>query len=231
MMRVALSLAVACTLAVACGKDEAAGKKFVAAIQSAAPTARQGAWHGTVHVKQSAAGEFPSSGSSDFSEGTIRVSMDHQVNWMVDGEARAKIAYSEDKRSESRTFYDAYTLSGTTHLLTTASGMSPEAHVDFNFYSDGTYALNYFARSIAGELESESTTVVTCKPNVDPECKNRNDHSHTIDPIPDLGYMSGSAEGRIDRKDSRHLTGSYAEDFEYGDGVTGKTVVTWDLSQ
>jgi hypothetical protein len=228
--RLLVNAAVVAILAVACGKDEATDRKLVDAMQSAAASAQGSAWHGTVHAKRFASGQAQTQ-NTVISVETMQVDLVSEVHWIVEGEARATVSYSESRQTDSKQDYSFETVTNITKSLTTASGTSSEARVAVSFDEDGFYTLEYSSGGVDGQLETESATQVICKPHGDPECKSHNDTTHQIDPIPRLGGLSGGVRDRLDKKNRRHLVGTYSEDYKYGDGTTGKTVVTWDLSR
>lgn len=212
-------------------KGTNAQKTVTQAVQQASPAARRGAWHGTVTVRTTASGDFPDPSNNEFSETTHSVGFTQSANFSVDGDARAKVSYTENTNTRFRYDYDSNTLSGTQDMLISASGQSTEARVNIEIYEGGPYVIDYFARGVPGEHTITGVTQLRCKPGVDPECRDRNDTTDEKAPVMDLGHVSGGVEGRIDRKDPNRLSGTYTEDYEHGNEVLGRTVVNWELSR
>lgn len=215
-----------------CGKEGAEAQKTTSkAVQKAIPAARRAAWHGTVTVRRTAAGNPPDPSNNEFSETTHSISVLQTANLNLNGQTQANVSYTETTDTTFKHLYDVYTISGTGSVVITGSGVSGDADVNLEIYENGRYTIDYFARGVDGEQTNKTSSRLRCKPKVEAECKDWDDETEEKAPVSDLGSISGGVEGRIDKKNPNQLSGSHSEPYQQIEGVNGRTVVSWSLSR
>lgn len=154
-----------------------------------------GLWSGTITIEQRASGDHIPPSDIIHSDRTT-TALDQQVSLTVTGgKATAKVSYDLKQFTTMTSDYDSNVVTGTEQTLTTASEGGVAANFNVAFYDDGSYELEFSADGVRDRWTKEVASKVTCKPGVDPQCRDSNTRDEESADLTNLGQMSDAVRG------------------------------------
>jgi hypothetical protein len=219
----------------ACGSGAGAAESQGAAsefLKSLSKMAAKQTFTGTVVVTDSAAGEMETN-DGVISKSKTKTSLNHSVTLTVTTNGVvANVTYSSKTLVESEARYQSHRVVGSKTEETTASGHNNDNNsVTVDLRSDGTHQINFSAGGVTGTYQMVDTAETICNKLEGSTCRPGTAKSEDSGKPPNIGGVSGSADGTIDPKQPNVLRGSVSQRHELNDGSTATRTVTWNLSR
>jgi hypothetical protein len=233
MIRLAVGGAIIALVSVSCGSGANASQgQGASALEQLRGALAKQVFAGTIVVKDTASLTLNTSDTIGRSRTTRSLNRDVSLAVTAGGTV-ATIAYAEKSRVDSELTYQYHKVVGYKTEETRASGTNRDnSSVSVDLRSDGSYQIAFRGGGVQGEYRMVEASELICTDlAADPTCRPGTTSSNDNGKPPSQGGVSGSVDGKLDRKQPNVLAGSVTQPLDLNDGSVGNRTITWNLSR